>query len=87
MKTSQAIVWLAQPLVLNGFPCSVVAADVIDQPDTSDRVIIVLSGGGLSVHASHLYTPDSGDVTDAIGLVNEAGFLDLRVRHDDEGAA
>lgn len=83
MKTQQVIVWLATTLAINGFPCQVLAADAADITD--DGALLVLAEGTLQVKGS-VYKPNSGSVDDAIGLVNECGFLDVRVTPQPEAA-
>jgi len=45
---------------------------------TDFDAIIQLPEGQLTVQIAHVFVPDSGNVDSAIGLVSDAGFLDLR---------
>lgn len=72
----QLIIWLKVPLLLNGFPCNVVAANALNVTDFD--AIIQLPEGQLTVQIANVFEPDSGNVDSAIGLVSDAGFLDLR---------
>jgi len=73
---TQMIIWLKVALVLNGYSCNVVAANVLIATDSS--AVIQLPEGVLTVQIAHVFVPDSGNVDSAIGLVSDAGFLDLR---------
>ena len=77
MKKEQVIVWLATPMAINGFPCSVLAADAIEAD--GNNVLLALAEGNLAVTAAHVYKPNNGNADDAIRVVNECGFLDVRV--------
>ena len=77
MQTEQMLIWLSIPLVLNGSPVQVLAADVVG---VSDRTaMLVLAEGNLEVSYAHIYKPTDGNVDSAMQLVSEAGLIDVRV--------
>jgi hypothetical protein len=75
-ETTQMILWLTVPMAINGNDCRVMAADVASAYD--GEAAVRLSDGVLTVAYSHMYSADNGDVSSAILLVNESGFIDFR---------
>lgn len=77
VSTTQMILWLAVPMALSGgFPLQVMAADVLEIE--GDTATVALGYGTLDVTIASRYVSNDGDVSAAIGWVEEAGFIDFR---------